>query len=574
MLVTGHSYPSSTNNISHFGIFTIITALYLVVIFAFFYPYVSHFSTHLIGPPEDNMQDLWNTFYAIATLDTNPTGFFFTDTIKYPEGTSLYYQSFAYPHIFIIWIIHRLFSIQNSLENLIPLQNAMLILSYYLAAIGAFYLTLFFTNNVVSALFGGFVFGFNPSHLAHTLHHQHVATIEFIPLFILLFMKCINTPKIRYILYSVMLFVLSALSCWYYLFYILYFLCFYCTYQVFTRKRLVIKEIQIPILVIVFGSILVLSPLLLPMLIQGLQSQNVYAHGHNTFVADLLGYVTFHPYHLLSKIARPIYVHFTGNEWESTVYIGLINIGLFVWGFINRKRLGIKEMPFLLCGMLLFMLFASGVSLHVMGVSTIPVPTGVTASLPFLKNVRTPSRAIVFVYLFLGVGVGVTIRAIMARYSGKWGILVVVPLLVVAGCMFLDFFPGRVEVTPVSCPVAYDIIRRDADPDFGILDLPRGYKFGNAYMMYQICHRRSIVVATTTRDMYPTLSDQLEMTDLKKQREKLIESHVKYIVIHRDIPELGWVGYAWPEEDGDVDSYEKAYPAVYADKSRLVLKVY
>jgi hypothetical protein len=325
---------------------------------------------------------------------------------------------------------------------------------------------------------------------------------------------------------------------------------------------------------IVFGSIFVLSPLLLPMLIQGLQSQNVYAGGHNTHVADLLGYVAFHPYHLLSEITRPIYAHFTGNEWEATVYLGLINIGLFVWGFINRKRLGIQEMPFLLFGMLLFMLFASGAFLHIMGVSIIPVPTGVTAILPFFKNVRTPSRAIVFVYLFLGVGVGVTIRAIMARYSQQWGVLVVTPLLVVAGFMFLDFFPGRVEVTPVSCPAAYNIIRRDADPSFGILDLPRNYELGNAYMMYQVCHRKPIVVANTTRDIYPTLRDQLEIADLKKQREKLIASNVKYIVIHRDMSELGLVGDAWPEEDGNVDSYEKAYPTVYADKSHLVLRVY
>ena len=44
--------------------------------------------------------------------------------------------------------------------------------------------------------------------------------------------------------------------------------------------------------------------------------------------------------------------------------------------------------------------------------------------------------------------------------------------MIVAGFMFLDFYPGRVEVTPVRCPGAYDTIRLDAEPDFGTSDLP------------------------------------------------------------------------------------------------------
>jgi len=39
----------------------------------------------LIGPPEDNMQDFWNVWY--AAVARNPDQFFFTNLIRFPEGT-------------------------------------------------------------------------------------------------------------------------------------------------------------------------------------------------------------------------------------------------------------------------------------------------------------------------------------------------------------------------------------------------------------------------------------------------------------------------------------------------------
>src|SRR5262245_61431512 len=56
--------------------------------------------------------------------------------------------------------------------------------------------------------------------------------------------------------------------------------------------------------------------------------------------------------------------------------------------------------------MAFFMLFAGGRSLHVLGQSTgVLLPTAITEHLPFVSQLRTPSRAIVYVYLFLAIAV-------------------------------------------------------------------------------------------------------------------------------------------------------------------------
>lgn len=64
-------------------------------------------------------------------------------------------------------------------------------------------------------------------------------------------------------------------------------------------------------------------------------------------------------------------------------------------------------------GMILFVVLASGDALHWAG-RTLPVhmPGIVLSQLPFFANVRTPARAVVFVYMFLGLGVAGAIAAL------------------------------------------------------------------------------------------------------------------------------------------------------------------
>ena len=568
MTINNGTYSHATiNRISYaVAIFLLVSIAYLAVIVLYFHSYFNVITEALIGPPEDNMLDFWNTWYSQLTLENRPQSFFRTNLVAFPEGTSLYYHPFSYTNLVLIYILRKILALSDNIPVLLALHNGLLLFSFYLSAIGAFYLTKRFTRYNIAAFLGGFVFAFSPFHVAHLLHHMPVTTIQYIPFFIICFLKYNDTGEPIYLLGSILLYFLNALSCWYYLVYIGYFMVFYYVYNAIMEKSYVIKRLLLSIFANVIGVVLLLLPILVPMISMGLK-KDMYKTGHEEYVADLAGYIVFHPYHLLAKVSQPIWSNFRGNLWEMTVYLGLVNLGLLIWALVHRNRVQLKEIKWVVWGMIVFMALASGPYLYIFGQKTVVLPTAVTAYIPFFKHVRTPSRAVVFVYLFLGIGVGQAIDTIMDLYSNQKGRLFgwLTLLFILAGA---DLYPTRLALTPVDCPQAYSVIMQDNDPDYGILDLPAGYYEGNTYMMYQAaCHKKPIVNSSGPKDHNSTITPILALNDMEKQKFQLTNKKVKYIVLHKNFS-----GY-----DQVKEKYAKVfrtYKQIYRDDRNIVFKVY
>ena len=509
-----------------------VSFIYLTAIVIFFHVYFGTFSTVLIGPPEDNMQDFWNTWYSQTKLDTNPEGFFYTNDLFYPEGTSLLYHSFSYPNLAIMYIVRYIFGLGSDINTLIFLHNFFLLISFYFGAMGAYYLTRLFVKSETLAVISGFIFGFSPFHVAHTLHHMHVGAISFVPFFVYCFLRFMRERKKYFALLSAVLWVLSALSCWYYLFYIGYFVIFYYAFYTVRKRLMFWNDMLLPISFITFFVVLMLSPLIIPMILK--TSSSVYEEGHNIFLADLLGFITFHPYHLLSKIGEPIYSHFKGNYWEMTVYIGLVNATLLLVAFFKKYYKRIENLDLCMACILFFMLFSLGSWLHIAGQNIyVPLPTLLTEYIPFVKNVRTPSRAVIFVYLFAGVSVAMIVEYLLVNKKRD---IVLATLCFFSIITFVDFYPSNLESTPVICPPAYALIDKDTSRDFGIINLPSGYIQDNRYMMYQAaCSNKPMANGTVSRKFGDSLIDTLDMSDLEVQKDELKKKKIKYIVIHKKL---------------------------------------
>src|SRR5207253_2076061 len=228
--------------------------------------------------------------------------------------------------------------------------------------------------------------------------------------FVLAFLLALERQSIFWLGAAAICYAVSAFSCWYYLFYGAYFLAFQLLYHRIRWNAWPSGwQLLAPVLCVVF-TIAILSPFLLPMVETAKPS--VYAGGGNTFVADLLGFVAFPPQHVFSSVSHGLYAQFTGNPWESTVYLGLINLAILLCYWL---RTGLaRESLNLYCalGMLSFALLAGGEALHVAGTVTfIHLPDVVLDKLPFFANVRTPSRVVVFVYLFLSISIGSAVAA-------------------------------------------------------------------------------------------------------------------------------------------------------------------
>jgi hypothetical protein len=287
----------------------------------------------------------------------------------------------------------------------------------------------------------------------------------------------------------------------------------------------------------------------------------------NLYVADVFGYGSFPPIHLLGSLTEAVNSRLTGYSWEATVYLGLTNLVILTWLCLFAKQKDSGLLIYVLSGMVVFCVLASGDSLHILGKGTIPMPDVLLSKIPFFRNVRTPSRAIVFVYLFLAIAMGHAASLSWQhrhRSAVRWG------SIVVAALMVLDFYPFHVAITPVSCPPGLTLIRDDPERNFGILNLPGGYEEGNAYMLQQMCHGRPIVQGETSRNLVVTLRDHLEVENLEAQRRQLAAARVKYIVIS---PRTEWL-FRWRKIDGQKADYFQTYPIVYSSSNLTILRVY
>jgi hypothetical protein len=543
--------------------------IYLLCLVVFFHPFLSRLGTSLLGPPGDNMQDFWNTWYSQKIIDSDATEFFFTDSINYPEGSSLIYHSFSYSNLILISMVRLVLRLPLNITVLVILHNLMLILSFILSALGAFYLAKYFTQSFFAALIAGFIFSFSPFHIAHSLQHVHVATIQYIPFFVLLFLIYMTKQTVPAFVGTVVFFVLSGLSSLYYLFYNMFFMVFYYCYAAALTRKLFVKDHLLRIGSLGCCGLLILAPLLVAMVVEGAGNDRAYARGHNTYVADLVGFFLFHPNHLLAQFVEAMNAGLVGNATERTVYLGLINLALLLGLLISGRGFN-RHYFFCLGGMAFFMLFALGSYMHVAGNTLgIPLPTAVMEHIPFLRNIRTPSRAVVYVYLFLSVATAIAVKHLLSDQNyllnGSRSRRQIVVILL-SSLIVLDFYPRTLDLTTVECPGAYESIRGDDSPEFGVVDLPSSYVNGNRYMMYQICHEKPIVIATTSRKLTPSLSDGLEIQPSEIQKQQLARNSVKYIVMHRTLIPAG--------KKLDLDGYRQHYRTIYHDHRNTVFQVY
>jgi hypothetical protein len=551
-------------------LFFLIFSLFSTATAILFWQWMPHLSTALLGPPEDNMQDFWNTWYAASASTSGH--FFFTDLIRYPEGTPLYYHSFAYPKIIAIALLLQVIGSTDA-SSLVLMQNLSVLISFPLAGVGAFYLVRHITSSSVGAFLGGFVFAFNPSHVQHAMHHVGVSSIEFIPFFVILYLLLVERRNPFFLLGAIGFYALSALSCWYYLFYLAYFMVFHVIYLA-VRDRAWPTGWQLSTCAATFGGVgVVLAPIMIPMVAIALGGSAVHAAGSDIFVADLIAFFAVPSYHALGTLADGVYARLSGNEWEATVYLGCVNIAVLMWLRLFAPQSSKQLVLYVLWGMAVFCVLAAGDSLHVLGYSTVPMPGAVLSQLPFFSNVRTPSRAIVMVYMFLAIGIGHAIGLMLKHRSGRsacWGAGALAILMV------LDFSPVRqLPTTPIVCSPGLAIIRDDAETGFAVLDLPRGGWYeGSFYMMQQAaCHKRPILHGTTSRAVVKSLRDRLETSDLREQKRQLVEAKVKYLILRPD-GEISGMRLSWLPDDGPRQRYLLTYQVVYNGPDLTILRVY
>jgi hypothetical protein len=534
--------------------------VYSLVTVAFFHSIIPHMASLLIGPSADNMQHLWDIWWARHALQGR-LDFLHTTSIFWPEGYTLLFHPFSIYNLLVALTLGWPFSP-------VVVYNLLILCTFVLSGVGAFLLIRHLTDNKAAALLGGFIFAFNPSHFAHSLGQIEIASLQFIPFFVLFYLKTLEDGSTRNVVWASVFFLLNTLCSWYYMVFALLFMVACYGITAYRSKKLLMPGPILSSFVVVGATFVTVSPLTVRMLLYALRHPGVNTWGYDEYVVDLLGLLVPDRYHWLAGIPSIAQVNgsYSGFPWESVGYLGVVSVGFL----LASGRMLVRRAARYVLGLLLFVVLSFGASFHFLG-RAIPtvLPYAAIESIPILSDARAPGRTMAYAYLFLGVLVAIAFSYQLGDgflRKRKW----VAALLALGICA--DFWSPCRQTTVVRLPAAYSaILAQEQTKDFGILDLPCGSWSRRAkYMMYQTLHGIPIVQGYLTRKPSLSFVDTLEYRNLATQKEQLRSAHVKYIVIHKRI-----AARETEESYGvDLGRYAEEYQMFFEDLENLVLRVY
>lgn len=437
----------------------------LLLYFFFFciysWPWISNFNTSFMTDAGDGLQNVWNIWWvnkSVTELQQLP---WHTSFLHAPHGVTLLGQTLNPFNGFVAIGLLTFLSLTQAF-------NVMIIFSFVVAGLTAFWLCYYFSRSYVPSLIGGFIYTFSSYHFAHAIGHMQLVSLQWIPLFILLWWMLLKRP--RYLTaVGAAIALLLVLMCDYY-----YFL-----YSVITAGIIVLyfwRTNQLPPLksrktILPFGvfgavSLLLVAPL--PLALLRLNSQEVLSGSHPTrelstnVIAPFLngGFWRF------AWLTDWYWKRVPAGLSESSIYLGISVIGMSLVGLFKRNKIK-KDINFWLILAFVFGVFSYGPRLMIgsNSIEMIPLPYAFLEKIfPPLKLSGVPVRMMVMVTLSVAVISALVLAKInLSQTKGK------VILGVIFAVLFIDMFPAKLPITPDEQPNYVKALR----------ELPAGIVYDN-----------------------------------------------------------------------------------------------
>ncbi|MDQ3929940.1 MAG: hypothetical protein M3328_12450, partial [Chloroflexota bacterium] len=162
---------------------------YAVLTIALTWPVAAKLFTEVPGGG-DAWQHIWNLWWVKQALLVEHTNPYHTNLLYYPEGVSLYFHTLVLT-AGLVGIPLQLFGF-----NLIATYNLVLLSTFVLAGYGMYLLCMYLTRHAWASFVGGIVFAFSPYHLAHMSGHMNLASLQWLPFYVLALLKSFESGAI------------------------------------------------------------------------------------------------------------------------------------------------------------------------------------------------------------------------------------------------------------------------------------------------------------------------------------------------------------------------------------------
>ena len=518
-------------------------AAYSLITVLMTWPTVLHLADGIPGDGFDGWQNYWNLWWvkeALLVLGTNP---YFTDYLYPPLGTNLLFHTLN--------IFNGLWTLPLQLNfGLAIAYNSVVFFSFVFAGYGGYLLSLYTLSQTnlsgqtairLAAFAGGLVFTMSPFHMAHLLGHMQVFSMVWPPLYILSLIRTLQ-PRAggpgrntwRDSALACLFLILATLVDWYHMLYLLIFTSIAVMWTIglrwrrlSTRRRSTngsrqglfshpLFQTLWPVLAIGLGFVVILSPLLIPMILEATArpdletglAQNI------TLSADLLAFFTpseMHP--LWGAWAKTIAGTFTTTTSERLIFAGFVPLALTIYAITRQWHQIVVKFWTLV--VLLFFLLALGPFLHIggkmvtLGSWPIPMPYLLLYNtVPFIGLTRSLSRYDLMVMLGLGVLVAIALASITNYQLSKkldakpdarrptFQVFTWLPILAILFICF-EFVPVPYPISKIETPRFYFDLAGQSE-DYTIAELPMNWDRPTP-LLQQTVHQKRLLTAYTSR---------------------------------------------------------------------------
>jgi len=398
---------------------TSILALFAYIISSLAFTYPAAFSPGKFpGTYGDVFWYLWDLWWFKKAL-LSLSGPYHTQYIFYPTGVDLAFSEITPFNAMVSIPLQTAF-------GLISAYNILWISTFILSGFGTFLLARYIVGDARAAFISGLIFMFCPYRFAHSFGHLNLITTQWIPFYILFFIKAAREGQRRDALYAALFMMLVGLSSYYYLIYMIIFSAVYIAYGLWSEKSYLKRDrdtlANLGLGTVAFG--LAYVPFAYPLLreLAYAESSYLYHGGFEEFSADLLEFLmppVWHP--VFGGLVEPVYASLTGNIVESTLFAGYTVIILSALAVSK-----VREARFWAISAALFLTLSLGLALHIGGVSSVhlagrdlslSLPYYLLMHLPVFSILRVPSRWDVLVMLSLAILSGYGLRYLFNRYG-------------------------------------------------------------------------------------------------------------------------------------------------------------
>jgi len=476
-----------------------------VVYFGFFsfytWPWIKHFDSQFFANDGDGLQNVWNMWWvnrALTHLHQSP---WHTNMLHAPYGTTLLGQTMNPFNGFVGVVLVPVLGIVRT-------YNALVIFSFVFGGVTAFWLCLWFTDRYVPSLVGGFVFTFSAFHFAHAIGHMQLVSLEWIPLFVLLWWKLLTAPSYGLAVGAAVALELVLLCDYYYFVYSVGAAILIAVYLWYKKEARGSK----PLLVFAALFILVL-PLPLQLLWYNAGDKLQGAHPARIFSTDLLTPFIDGGFWRFASLTDGYWRHVHNFVSESSIYVGVAILAVFVIAIVRRNRLH-PDTVFWLLFAAVFGVLSLGPRLLVHGHSyaRVPLPYALVEHvLPPFKLSGTPIRMMVMVTLAAAVLTAI----VLARLDlSRWRDRLILGGFCVA--LVIEMWPAGLPRTSPTHPPYVDALK--ALPTTGIV-FDGAAPDQNRQLYYQTIHEHPIVLGYVSR--LPTsvaTKDAVLIQDVRQQR--------------------------------------------------------